>query len=95
MPEYTGMSFIETYLHDADERHQAAAEALGAGAFLAVVAGKEIVGHRERGGVLHAYVALTKPQEWITDFENREAADVTAEVAAEFDGGTGAHRSDH
>src|ERR1700678_4348750 len=28
-PEYTGTSFIETYLHDVDERHSAPAEAVG------------------------------------------------------------------
>ena len=30
-PEYTGMSFVETYLHDVDERHAATAHVLGAG----------------------------------------------------------------
>jgi 2-polyprenyl-6-methoxyphenol hydroxylase-like FAD-dependent oxidoreductase len=29
-PDYVGMSFIETYLHDADHRYPAAAEAVGA-----------------------------------------------------------------
>ena len=30
-PEYVGATFIETYLHDTDERHTAAAEAVGGG----------------------------------------------------------------
>src|SRR6202034_4333739 len=34
-PEYVGTSFIETYLHDADERHSAAAEGVGRGALFA------------------------------------------------------------
>lgn len=55
------------------------------GAFLAVMAGKGIVGHRERGDVLHAYVALTKPQEWITHLKTCPASEVTAEVLVEFE----------
>ena len=35
-PEYTGTTFIETYLHGADERHSAAAEAVGGGAMYAI-----------------------------------------------------------
>lgn len=35
-PEYTGTSFIETYLHDADQRHSATAAAVGGGAMYAL-----------------------------------------------------------
>jgi 2-polyprenyl-6-methoxyphenol hydroxylase-like FAD-dependent oxidoreductase len=38
-PEYVGTSFIETYLRDADERHAAAAEAVGGGALFALAPG--------------------------------------------------------
>lgn len=34
-PAYTGTTFVETYLYDVDERHAAAADAVGAGALLA------------------------------------------------------------
>src|ERR1700691_4993676 len=54
-PEYVGVSFIETYLYDADERHPAAAKAVGGGALMAVAPGQGILGHREPDGVLHAY----------------------------------------
>ena len=82
-PEYVGTTFIETSLHDADERHPAAARAVGDGALFAVAPGKGILGHREPGGVLHAYVALSKPPEWIAGID---VATVTAQVAAEFSG---------
>ena len=85
-PQYTGMSFIETYLYDAEQNHARTADAVGQGSYLAVVPGKGIVGHRERGGVLHAYVALTKPQEWVDDLDLSDTAAVTEEVAAEFAG---------
>jgi 2-polyprenyl-6-methoxyphenol hydroxylase-like FAD-dependent oxidoreductase len=85
-PEYVGTTFIETYLHDADERHPAAAKAVGGGALFAVAPGQGILGHREPDGVLHAYVALSKPPEWIAGLDSAGPATVTAEVAAEFTG---------
>jgi len=80
-PEYVGTSFVETYLFDADERHPAAATAVGAGALLANVPGQGIQAHREAGGVLHTYVALTKPQGWFARIDF-----TAARIAAEFDG---------
>jgi 2-polyprenyl-6-methoxyphenol hydroxylase-like FAD-dependent oxidoreductase len=85
-PEYIGTTFIETYLYDADTRHSAAAKALGDGALFAVAPGKGILGHRERDGVLHAYVALTKPEEWIASIDMTSPATATAQLAAEFTG---------
>lgn len=81
-PVYSGMTFVETYLYDADTKHPAAAAAVGAGSLFAVAPGKWIGAHREPDGVLHAYLALHRPAEWIT------AAGLTdpARVAAEFDG---------
>jgi 2-polyprenyl-6-methoxyphenol hydroxylase-like FAD-dependent oxidoreductase len=85
-PEYVGTTFIETYLHDADERHPAAARAVGGGALFAVAPGQGILGHREPNGVLHAYVALSRPQEWIAGIDLADPAAATATVAAEFAG---------
>ncbi|WP_369251841.1 FAD-dependent oxidoreductase [Streptomyces sp. R41] len=84
-PEYVGTSFIETYLYDADQRHPAAAKAAGDGSLFAVTAGKGILGHREADAVLHTYVALNKPQDWIAAIvASPETA--AAQVAAEFTG---------
>lgn len=84
-PEYVGTSFIETYLYDADQRHPAAAKAAGDGSLFAVTAGKGILGHREANAVLHTYVALNKPQDWIAAIvASPETA--AAQVAAEFAG---------
>ena len=83
-PEYVGMTFIETYLHNADERHPAAAKAVGEGALFSVAPGQGILAHREPEGVLHAYVALSKPQEWIAGIDLDDPAAATARVLAEF-----------
>jgi 2-polyprenyl-6-methoxyphenol hydroxylase-like FAD-dependent oxidoreductase len=76
------MTFVETYLHAADTRHPAAAAAVGAGSMFAVAPGKWIGAHREPDGVLHAYIALHRPADWVA------AADLTdpTRVAAEFEG---------
>jgi 2-polyprenyl-6-methoxyphenol hydroxylase-like FAD-dependent oxidoreductase len=86
MPEYVGMVFIETYLHDADERHSAAAKAVGDGAMYALTPGKGILAHREAGAILHTYVELTRPADWVDTIDFTDAAAAAARVAAEFDG---------
>jgi len=85
-PEYAGTTFIETYLYDADERHPATAAAVGVGAMYALTPGKGIVAHREAGDILHTYVELNRPAEWIACIDFTDAAAATARVAAEFDG---------
>jgi 2-polyprenyl-6-methoxyphenol hydroxylase-like FAD-dependent oxidoreductase len=85
-PEYVGTTFIETYLYDADERHSATAEAVGGGAIYALAPGKGIVAHREAGNILHTYVELNRPAEWIAGIDFTDATAATARVAAEFDG---------
>ncbi|MDC3958908.1 FAD-dependent oxidoreductase [Polyangium jinanense] len=85
-PAYVGTSFIETYLLDADARHPASAKVVGGGSLLALAPGKGIVAHRETNGVLHIYVALTKPQEWIAGIDFADPKAAKARVAAEFDG---------
>jgi 2-polyprenyl-6-methoxyphenol hydroxylase-like FAD-dependent oxidoreductase len=84
--DYVGTVFVETYLHDADRRHPAAAEAVGAGTLSALLPGRGIIAHREKDGVLHTYVALSKPREWIDQIDVEDVAATTARVAAEFDG---------
>jgi 2-polyprenyl-6-methoxyphenol hydroxylase-like FAD-dependent oxidoreductase len=85
-PEYLGTSFIETYLFDADARHPQSAKAVGVGSLYVLAPGKGIVAHREANGVLHTYVALTRPQVWIADIDFADPKAAKARVAAEFDG---------
>jgi 2-polyprenyl-6-methoxyphenol hydroxylase-like FAD-dependent oxidoreductase len=85
-PEYSGRSFVETWLHDGDVRHPEAAAAVGGGSLMAVAPGQGIQAHRESGGTLHGYIALTRPQEWFADIDFDDPAAATAAVAAEFAG---------
>jgi 2-polyprenyl-6-methoxyphenol hydroxylase-like FAD-dependent oxidoreductase len=85
-PAYAGVVFVETYLHDADQRHPAAAQAVGDGAMFALTPGQGITAHREAGDILHTYVQLARPAEWADAIDFTDAAKAAATVAAEFDG---------
>lgn len=85
-PEYVGTTFVETHLYDVDERHPAAAKIVGEGAMSAIAPGKGILVHRESDGVLHAYIALSEPQEWFADIDVTDASATYARVVAQFDG---------
>ena len=85
-PAYVGTSFIETYLFDSDNRHKACAEAVGGGTLFAVAPGKGILAHREPNGVLHTYVELNKPKDWIDSIDFSDPATALARVVREFDG---------
>jgi 2-polyprenyl-6-methoxyphenol hydroxylase-like FAD-dependent oxidoreductase len=85
-PVYTGVTFVETYLHDADKRHPASAQAVGGGALFAPAPGQCIFAHREPHGVLHTYVALKKPETWVASIDFADPAAARASVTALFDG---------
>ncbi|MFI2645608.1 FAD-dependent oxidoreductase [Streptomyces sp. NPDC018610] len=85
-PEYVGTVFVETYLLDSDERHPASARLVGDGAMFALSPGKGIAVHREPGGVLHTYVQLVRPKEWIAGIDFADAGAARSRVAAEFPG---------
>jgi 2-polyprenyl-6-methoxyphenol hydroxylase-like FAD-dependent oxidoreductase len=85
-PAYVGTTFIETYLYDVDERHSATAKAVGGGSMAALTPGKGIVAHREAGNILHTYVELNRPAEWVAGIDFTDATAATAQIAAEFDG---------
>ena len=85
-PAYVGITYIETFLFDSETRHKASAEAVGGDALFALAPGKGILAHGEPNGVLHTYVALNKPEDWISGIDFSDPATALACVAREFDG---------
>ncbi len=77
-PRYLGISFVETYLFDADARHSASAALVGHGSMFALSDEKGLITHREGGGRITVYISLKTPEQWVTsrdiDFHNTEAA---------------------
>jgi len=85
-PQYTGFTSVECFLFDADTRHRATAEAVGAGSMFALAPGKGFLAYRERGGTLHVYAQLKVPENWLAGTDAADGTAVSTRVAAEFDG---------
>ncbi|WP_320067604.1 NAD(P)/FAD-dependent oxidoreductase [Micromonospora sp. RTGN7] len=86
IPEYAGVSTVETFLLDVDTRHPAAAELVGGGSLIALAPGRGILAHRESGGTLHVYGQLRKPEGWLAGIDFADPSAATARVAEEFGG---------
>jgi 2-polyprenyl-6-methoxyphenol hydroxylase-like FAD-dependent oxidoreductase len=64
VPAYTGVSFVEGDLPDADDHHPDSAAVVGNGMLFALGEGKGFLAHRETDGSLHIYAALTVHEGW-------------------------------
>lgn len=84
-PAYTGLSFVETFLLDADRRHPASAEVIGDGTLMAVMPNQGILAHRHADGTLQTYVALNKPEDWFACLDLANPRLATARLAEEFE----------
>jgi 2-polyprenyl-6-methoxyphenol hydroxylase-like FAD-dependent oxidoreductase len=75
-PAYTGVSFIEDDLHDADAKHPAEAAAMGQGMLFALDGEVGILGHKETDGSLHVYLGYRVEEGWVDtiDFSDTRAA---------------------
>ena len=85
-PVYAGMSYVDTFLRDVEERHPVAAATVGDGAMYALVPGKGFLAHREAGDFIHTYVILNRPVEWFERIDFADADESRRRVAAEFEG---------
>ncbi len=86
VPAYTGISFVETDLHDADDRHPASAELLGGGFFFCLGDHKGMLAHREPDGSLHVYTGLRVGEDWLDTIDFTDTATAKKAVLSQFDG---------
>ncbi len=63
-PAYTGISFVEVDLFDADTHHPAEAAAMGDGMLFALGGDTGLLGHRETDGSLHVYLGFRGDEQW-------------------------------
>ncbi|MEW2316702.1 FAD-dependent oxidoreductase [Streptomyces bauhiniae] len=84
-PEYTGVSFVETHLLDADTRHPESAKLVCDGSTMILAPGKGVLVHRERGRSLHTWVMLVRPRDWVDGIDFSDSAAALARIAHEFD----------
>jgi 2-polyprenyl-6-methoxyphenol hydroxylase-like FAD-dependent oxidoreductase len=80
------MSYVDTFLHDVDDRHPATAKAVGDGALYALTPGKGFLAHREAGNRIHTYVVLDRPLEWFAGIDFADVDGAKAVISAEFEG---------
>ncbi|WP_131741654.1 FAD-dependent oxidoreductase [Actinomadura roseirufa] len=87
VPAYTGVSFVECDLLDADARHPGCADLVGGGFFIAVDGHRGVLAHRETDGSLHVYAALRADEDWLDgiDFTDAAAKAALAELYTGWD----------
>jgi 2-polyprenyl-6-methoxyphenol hydroxylase-like FAD-dependent oxidoreductase len=81
LPCYTGVTFIETRLANADERHPEVARLVGPGSAMSLGPHKGLLAQRNGDGSIRVYVALRQPEHWLRD-SGLNAHDVPAMRAA-------------
>lgn len=86
VPAYTGVSFVESDLLDADRRHPASAALVGGGFFLSLGDDRGFLAHRETDGSLHVYTAVRVDEGWLDRIDFDQHASAAAAVLAGFDG---------
>jgi 2-polyprenyl-6-methoxyphenol hydroxylase-like FAD-dependent oxidoreductase len=64
-PSYSGLSFVEAHLSDADNRHPGSAALVGPGSMFAFGDGKGIIAQRNGDGRIRVYVALRAEDNWV------------------------------
>lgn len=72
-PQYTGISFLEAWFHDVDDRHPGIAALVGQGSAAAADGERGLFAQRGSGDHIRVYVIQRVPADWIT------AAGLTAE----------------
>ncbi|AJT68743.1 hypothetical protein T261_7141 [Streptomyces lydicus] len=80
-PHYSGVTFVETGLDDADTRHPAVAQLVGDGSMMAAHDNKALIAQRNSRGRIRVYAAFRGSQDWalehgvnLTDPETVRAA---------------------
>ena len=85
-PNYVGTTFIETYLHDVDNKHPKTAEIVGEGAMYALSPGKGFVAHREANNIIHTYIEMNRELDWINRIDFSNKTETIKTILAEFKG---------
>ncbi|MEU6460572.1 NAD(P)/FAD-dependent oxidoreductase [Streptomyces sp. NPDC046976] len=85
-PAYTGISFVETDLLDAEARHPRSAALIGGGFFISLGVDRGFLAHRETDGSLHVYTAVKADEGWLDTIDFADTAAAKAAVLAGFEG---------
>jgi 2-polyprenyl-6-methoxyphenol hydroxylase-like FAD-dependent oxidoreductase len=85
-PAYSGISFIEADLFNADTEHPAEAEAVGGGMLFALGGDTGIMGHKEPDDSLHVYLGHRSDESWIDTIDFTDIPTAQAKILELLDG---------
>ncbi|WP_103354748.1 NAD(P)/FAD-dependent oxidoreductase [Amycolatopsis sp. CA-128772] len=85
-PRYSGVTFVEFGLDDADRRHPALAARTGQGTMMTKVDGKAIVAQRTSSGHIRCYATFYAPEDWATGLDFADAAAVRTHLLERYAG---------
>ncbi|MFI1717611.1 FAD-dependent oxidoreductase [Streptomyces litmocidini] len=86
VPSYTGISFVEADLLEAESRHPRSAAVIGGGFFLCLGDERGFLAHRETDGSLHVYAALKAGEGWLDTVDFTDPEEAKRVVLARFEG---------
>lgn len=86
MPAYTGISFVETDLLEAETRHPRSAAVVGGGFFICLGDERGLLAHKETDGSLHVYTALKADEGWLDTVDFTDLPAAKQAVLARFEG---------
>ena len=72
-PIYSGVSFIELGIDDADAQHPEIASLVGRGLMFALGDNKALIGHRNANAHVGGYAGLRVPEDWADGILNRDS----------------------
>lgn len=85
-PEYSGVTFVELGLDDADRRHPDLAALTGQGTLMTKAGGKALVAQRNSDGHIRCYAVFYAPEDWAAGLDFADTAAVRAHLLERFTG---------
>ncbi|MEV6826889.1 NAD(P)/FAD-dependent oxidoreductase [Amycolatopsis sp. NPDC051102] len=85
-PVYSGVTFVEFGLDDADRRHPALAARTGRGTMMTKAGGQAIVAQRTSSGHIRCYATFYAPEDWAAGLDFADAAAVRAHLLERYAG---------
>ncbi|GHA07014.1 monooxygenase [Streptomyces spiroverticillatus] len=89
VPQYTGVSLIETSLDDVDTHHPDLARLVGDGSVAVYGVNRSVVAQRNSGGHVKVYAQFRAPVDGLTGLDQADADAVRAHFLTLFDGWAG------
>jgi 2-polyprenyl-6-methoxyphenol hydroxylase-like FAD-dependent oxidoreductase len=85
-PEYSGISFVELRLADADRRHPVSSDLVGPGMSISMAAGQGMVAIRQGDGSIRVYVSFRVEKQWTDELTQLSRDEIKAQLFTRFEG---------